>query len=77
MVSSIFNPAGPVVGQVIAFLVAAAVLAIPVGMIASPFMGIVRGVKNSDVTNAILSFLIPIYGLVYFFVARKPAPAPQ
>lgn len=37
--------------------------------IASPTMGIVRGVKNSAVVHAVLSAFIPIYGLIYFFVA--------
>jgi hypothetical protein len=33
-------------------------------MIASPIMGIVRGVKNGSVVNSILSFLNPFYGLI-------------
>jgi hypothetical protein len=40
-------------------------------MIASPIMGIVRGVKNGAVVHSILSFLVPFYGLIYFFAARK------
>ena len=38
--------------------------------LASPIMGIVRGVKNSSILNAILSAFIPIYGLVTFSQAR-------
>jgi hypothetical protein len=30
-------------------------------------MGIVRAVRNSSILNVILSLLIPIYGLIYFF----------
>lgn len=40
-------------------------------MFASPVMGIVRGVQNGAPLHAILSAFIPIYGLVYFFVAAK------
>lgn len=41
--------------------------------LASPIMGIVRGVKNQSVLHALLSALIPLYGLIYFFVAKRPA----
>ena len=34
-------------------------------------MGIVRAVKNGSVLNAILSVVIPIYGLIYFFTAKR------
>lgn len=44
--------------------------------VASPILGIVRGVGNRSALNAVLSALVPIYGLVYFFVA-KGAAAPQ
>lgn len=37
--------------------------------LASPIMGIVRGVRNSSVLHALLSVLIPLYGLIYFFAA--------
>jgi hypothetical protein len=40
-------------------------------MFASPIMGIVRGVQNSSVLNALLSVFIPIYGLIYFFAAKQ------
>lgn len=42
-------------------------------VIASPIMGIVRGVGNRSALNAILSAFIPLYGLVYFFVAKPAA----
>jgi hypothetical protein len=34
-------------------------------------MGILRGVKNGSVLNAILSAFVPVYGAIYFFAARK------
>jgi hypothetical protein len=37
----------------------------------SPIMGIVRGVKNASVLNSIFAAFIPIYGMIYFFVAKK------
>ena len=40
-------------------------------MSASPIMGIVRGVQNSSILNAILSAFIPIYGFIYFFAAKR------
>jgi hypothetical protein len=40
-------------------------------MFASPIMGFVRGVKNASVLHTFLSIIIPIYGLVYFFVANR------
>ena len=36
----------------------------------SPFMGIVRAVKNSSVLHALLSAFIPIYGFIYFFAGK-------
>jgi hypothetical protein len=38
---------------------------------ASPVLGIVRGVKNGSAANAVLSAFIPLYGLVYFFAAKR------
>ncbi len=38
---------------------------------ASPIMGIVRGVKNGAAIHSIASAFVPIYGLIYFFSARK------
>jgi hypothetical protein len=43
----------------------------PVSLVA----GIVRGVTNRSVLNALLSVLIPAYGLVYYLVARSRPPA--
>lgn len=40
-------------------------------MLASPVLGIIRGVKNSSILNVLLSVFIPIYGLIYFFVAKR------
>jgi hypothetical protein len=34
-------------------------------------MGIVRGVKNQSVLSAVLSVMIPIYGIAYFFVGKR------
>jgi hypothetical protein len=36
-------------------------------MIASPMMGIMRGVENGSKLPAVLSAFVPIFGLVYFF----------
>lgn len=41
--------------------------------ILSPVLGIIRGVQNGAPLHAILSAFIPIYGLVYFFGAKKPS----
>ena len=37
----------------------------------APILGVVRGVKNSSVLHSILSLILPIYGLVYFFLAKR------
>jgi hypothetical protein len=42
-----------------------------IAQLPSPIMGIVRGVKNGSVLNAILSVFIPLYGLIYFFTAKR------
>ncbi len=39
--------------------------------VVSPILGIVRGVKNGGVLNAVVSVLLPVYGLIYFFTARS------
>jgi hypothetical protein len=39
--------------------------------VASPIMGIVRGVKNGAAIHAIASAFVPTYGLIYFFAAEK------
>ncbi len=43
-----------------------------IGMFASPILGIVRGVKNGAVIHAVVSALVPVYGLIYFFAAKQP-----
>jgi hypothetical protein len=42
-------------------------------MLASPILGVVRGVSNGSILHALLSIFIPVYGLIYFFAAKKPA----
>ena len=37
----------------------------------SPLMGLVRGVRNGSVVHSLLSLLLPAYGLIYFFRARR------
>jgi hypothetical protein len=39
-------------------------------IVASPIMGIMRGVKNGSILNAILSAFVPVYGTVYFFAGK-------
>jgi hypothetical protein len=39
--------------------------------IASPVMGIVRGVKNGAAVHAVLSAFVPVYGLIYFFAGAN------
>src|SRR6267154_30598 len=51
-----------------------------IALLASPIMGIVRGVKNGSVLNAVVSVFIPLYGLIYFFAAKRasqPARLPD
>jgi ABC-type microcin C transport system permease subunit YejB len=36
-------------------------------IVASLVLGIVRGVRNSAPAHAVISVLVPAYGLVYFF----------
>jgi hypothetical protein len=40
--------------------------------VASPILGIVRGVRNGGVLHAVMSVVFPVYGLVYFVAARQP-----
>ena len=47
-----------------------------IALLASPVMGIVRGVRNASVLNAVLSVVIPLYGLIYFFAAKRAAQPP-
>lgn len=39
--------------------------------VVSPILGIVRGVRNGGVLHAVVSVLLPVYGLIYFFAARS------
>ncbi len=39
--------------------------------VVSPILEIVRGVRNGGVLNAVVSVLLPVYGLIYFFAARS------
>lgn len=47
------------------------IFAIVIAMGASPILGIVRGVKNGAVVHAVVSSLVPLYGLIYFFAAKS------
>jgi hypothetical protein len=38
---------------------------------ASPLMGVFRGIERNSLVHAALSIIIPLYGLVYFFVAAR------
>ena len=38
-------------------------------IVASPILGILRGVRNGATVHAVISLLVPVYGLVYFFAA--------
>ena len=40
-------------------------------VLASLTLGIIRGVKNGSIFNAILSAFLPVYGLIYFFAGKK------
>ena len=46
-------------------------LLIMVILFACQVIGIIRAVKNDSVLNGVLSFVIPIYGGVYFFSAQR------
>jgi hypothetical protein len=37
----------------------------------SSIMGIIRAVKNSSILNGLLSWFIPGYGFIYFFVGKR------
>jgi hypothetical protein len=47
-----------------------------IAQLASPIMGIVRGVRNAPVLNAVLSVFVPLYGLIYFFAAKRVSQPP-
>lgn len=38
-------------------------------MLLGPVMGAMKGIENGSIANTLLSVFIPIYGIVYFFVA--------
>ena len=40
-------------------------------IIGGPILGIIRGVKNSSFLYSLLSVIIPIYGIFYFFVGKR------
>jgi hypothetical protein len=42
-----------------------------IAMGASPILGIIRGVKNGAAIHAVVSFFVPVYGLIYFFAAKQ------
>ncbi len=52
------------------------IIVLMISQLVSPIMGIVRGVKNGSVLNALLSFAIPLYGLIYFFAAKRISQPP-
>jgi hypothetical protein len=40
-------------------------------LIGGPILGIIRGVPNSSILNAVLSTFLPLYGLIYFFAGKR------
>ena len=44
---------------------------------ASPILGILRGVQNQSVKHAVLSMLVPYWGLVYFLAVKNKTSKPQ
>jgi hypothetical protein len=48
------------------------ILVVVFALAASPIFGIIRGVKNGAVIHAVVSMLVPVYGLIYFFAAKQP-----
>ena len=48
------------------------ILVVVFAMAASPIFGVIRGVKNGAVIHAVVSVLVPVYGLIYFFAAKRP-----
>ena len=46
-------------------------LIICLSLILPPLLGVIRGVKNNSIPNAIASVFIPLYGLFYFYLGRK------
>jgi hypothetical protein len=48
------------------------ILIVVFAMAASPILGIMPGVQNGAVVHAVVSAFVPVYGLIYFFVAKQP-----
>jgi hypothetical protein len=48
------------------------ILIVVFAMAASPILGIMRGVQNGAVVHTVVSAFVPVYGLIYFFVAKQP-----
>jgi hypothetical protein len=42
-----------------------------IAMRVSPILGVIRGVKNGAVAHAVVSMFAPLYGLIYFFAAKR------
>jgi hypothetical protein len=42
-------------------------------LVVSPVLGIIRGVQNASVLHSFLSVVIPMYGVIYYSVAKKRA----
>ena len=40
-------------------------------MAVCPAMGVFRSVKNGSVLHALLSIVIPLYGILYFILGKK------
>jgi len=40
-------------------------------MAVCPAMGVFRSVKNGSILHALLSVVIPLYGIFYFFLGKK------
>ena len=34
-------------------------------------LGIIRGVKNGSKLHSLLSFFLPLYGIIYFFLGKR------
>jgi len=42
-------------------------------LVVSPVLGIIRGVQNASVLHSLLSVFVPMYGIIYYSVAKKRA----
>ena len=60
--------------SVMHWIILAPVIASLISHVASPLLGVIRGVNNGSVLHAVLSVFVPVYGLIYFCVARRPRP---